>query len=188
MNFNNHSKLVGQHAFLGASQFHWLNYDEAKLTERYNSMLAVQHGTELHEFAANAIRLGIKLPNTKKTLNQYVNDAIGFKMVPEQVLYYSDNCFGTADSIIFRNNMLRIHDLKTGAIKAHMEQLFIYDALFCLEYRIKPEEITFENRIYQTNDILIANPEPSIIRSIMDKIVKFDQIIDKIKPYLRANR
>jgi len=62
-------------------------------------------------------------------------------MTPEQVLYYSGNCFGTADSIAFKNNLLRIHDLKTGAVPAHMEQLFIYDALFCLEYRIHPQDL-----------------------------------------------
>ena len=181
MNFNKHSNLVGQHAFLGASQFHWLNYNDQKLASRYESMLAVQRGTELHEFAAQCIKLGQKLPNSKKTLNTYVNDAIGFKMTPEQVLYYSDNCFGTADSIVFKNNFLRIHDLKTGEIPAHMEQLFIYDALFCLEYNIKPGEIEFENRIYQSNDILIANPTADIILPIMDKIVHFDQIINNIK-------
>lgn len=181
MNFNKHSNLVGQHAFLGASQYHWLNYDDSKIADRYSSVLATQRGTELHEFAAQCIKLKQKLPNSRKTLNSYVNDAIGFRMTPEQVLYYSDNCFGTADSIVFKNNLLRIHDLKTGEIPAHMEQLFIYDALFCLEYRVKPGEIEFENRIYQNNDILIANPTADLILPIMDKIIRFDKIINDIK-------
>ena len=37
MNFNNHSRLEGQHAFLGASNYHWINYDEAKLISVFNS-------------------------------------------------------------------------------------------------------------------------------------------------------
>lgn len=104
MNFNNHSKLEGQHAFLGASKYHWINYDDEKLAQSYTNFLAAQKGTILHEFAAQCIKLGQKLPSSKKTINRYVNDAIGFKMVPEQVLFYSENCFGTADSILFRNN------------------------------------------------------------------------------------
>ena len=111
----------------------------------------------------------------------YVNDAIGFKMKPEQVLYFSDNCFGTADAISFRNDFLRIHDLKTGLIPAHMEQLEIYAALFCLEYKIKPGNIEMELRLYQNNDILIANPTVEDIVPIMDKIISFDKVINKIK-------
>jgi hypothetical protein len=135
MNFNDHSKLKGFHAFLSASSYHWLNYTEEKLITAYTNALAKERGTELHDFAAKAIELRQKLQASKKTLNMYVNDAIGFRMIPEQVLYYSDNCFGTADAISFRKNFLRIHDLKTGATPAKMEQLMIYAALFCLEYR-----------------------------------------------------
>lgn len=181
MNFIKHSNLEGQHAFLGASKYHWINYSSEKLADSYASMLAAQKGTELHEFASQCIKLGQKLPKSNKTLNMYVNDAIGYKMIPEQVLYYSDNCFGTADSICFRDNMLRIHDLKTGDIPAHMEQLYIYAALFCLEYRYKPGSIGIETRIYQSNDILVDNPAKEIIESIMYKIIDFDKIINNIK-------
>ncbi len=62
MNFIKHSALEGQHAFLGASKYHWINYDEDKLVSSYSSFLAVQKGTILHEFAAQCIRLGQKLP------------------------------------------------------------------------------------------------------------------------------
>ena len=106
MNFNRHSNLEGQHAFLGASKFHWLNYSEEKLIESYSNALAKQRGTELHEFAAQCIRLGQKLPKSKKTLNMYVNDAIGYRMSPEVVLFYSEYCFGTADAISFKDNIL----------------------------------------------------------------------------------
>lgn len=181
MNFNEHGQLKGCHAFLSASKYHWVNYDEEKLAATYSNFLAVQKGTKLHDFAAQCIELGQKLPKSKKTLNMYVNDAIGFRMTPEQVLYYSDNCFGTADAISFRDGLLRIHDLKTGVTPAHMEQLMIYAALFCLEYRMKPAEIGMELRLYQSDEILIHEPEVDEIVPIMDKIVSFDKLIQRIK-------
>ena len=181
MNFNKHFSLEGKHAFLGASKYHWINYDADKLVESYSKYQATLNGTILHDFACQCITLGQKLPKSQKTLNMYVNDAIGFKMKPEQVLYYSDNCFGTADAIIFRNNLLRIHDLKTGVTRAHMEQLEIYAALFCLEYNKKPSDIDMELRIYQNNEILVHNPTVEDILPIMDKIITFDKIIDRMK-------
>lgn len=181
MNFNPHYDLVGQHSFLGASKYHWTNYDEEKLVQTYKSYLAVQRGTRLHELAKNLIELGIKLPRSSKTLNMYVNDAIGYRMIPEQVLYFSMNCFGTADSILFKNGMLRIHDLKTGATPASMKQLEIYAALFCLEYLVKPTQIKMELRIYQNDEIQIEEPEADEIVHLMDKIKTFDKIIESIK-------
>lgn len=181
MNFNKHFAQEGQHAFLGASKYHWINYDEEKIASTYLKHLAVLQGTTLHEFAATCIELKQKLPKSQKTLNMYVNDAIGFRMSPEVILYYSDNCFGTADAISFRNKYLRIHDLKTGVTPAHMEQLEIYAALFCLEYKVKPSDIEIELRLYQNNEILIHNPTAEDIVPIMDKIITFDKVIDKIK-------
>lgn len=181
MNFNQHYKLTGQHAYLGASKWHWINYDEDKLAVAYNRFMAAQKGTELHDFAAKCIKLGQKLPKSKKTLNMYVNDAIGYRMKPEQVLYYSDNCFGTADAISFRNGLLRIHDLKTGVTPAHMEQLLIYASLFCLEYKYKPSEIDIELRLYQSDEVLCHSPEADEIVPIIDKIITFDKVIDRIK-------
>lgn len=181
MKFNNHYSVEGKHAFLGASKYHWINYDENKIRESYMKFQATLKGTILHEFAAQCITLGQKLPKSTKTLNMYVNDAIGYKMTPEQILYYSDNCFGTADAICFRNGLLRIHDLKTGYIPAHIEQLEVYTALFCLEYKVKPSDIETELRIYQNNDVLIHKPEVDDILPIMDKIVSFNKIIDNLK-------
>lgn len=181
MNFNKHFNLEGQHAFLGASKYHWIRYTDDKLIDSYNNFLAAQKGTELHEFASQCIALGQKLPKGNKTLNMYVNDAIGFKMKPEQVLFYSENCFGTADTISFRNNLLRIHDLKTGITPAHMEQLEIYTALFCLEYKYKPSDINVELRIYQSDEVIVHKPEADEILPIIDKIITFDKLISKIK-------
>ena len=181
MIFSTHSNLKGQHAFLGASKYHWINYDEDKIADSYAKFTAIQRGTVLHDFAAQCISLGQKLPKSRKTLNMYVNDAIGYHMSPEQILYYSDNCFGTADAISFDRDFLRIHDLKTGGVPAHMEQLYIYAALFFLEYDIRPSDVGIEIRLYQLNDILIDNPNVEVIAPIMDKIVTFDKIINKMK-------
>lgn len=181
MNWNKHSRLEGQHAFLGASKYHWINYSAEKVAETYVNFLAAQKGTELHDFAARCIKLGQRLPKSKKTLNMYVNDAIGFKMTPEQLLYYSDNCFGTADAISFRDDCLRIHDLKTGVTPVHIEQLYIYAALFCLEYDIKPGDIRTELRIYQSDEVLCQETGADILVPVMDKIMTFDRIIEKIK-------
>ena len=181
MNFNKHSAYEGQHAFLGASNYHWLNYSDEKLATTYKNLMAKERGTELHEFAAQCIRLGQKLPKTQNTLNMYVNDAIGYKMTPEVVLFYSDNWFGTADAISFRDKFLRIHDYKSGVTPAHIEQLEIYAALFCIEYNQKPEDIKMELRLYQNNEIQYASPTADRIRSIMRHGIASDKIITKVR-------
>ena len=183
MNFNNHSKLSGCHAFLSASQYHWIRYDDDKIVDRYRKQLAVKRGTELHDFASQCIKLGQKLPKSKKTLNAFVNDAIGFRMQSEQVLFYSENCFGTADAISFdeKERFLRIHDLKTGLNKAHFEQLMIYDAMFCLEYGHNPRKLTIELRLYQNDEVFILEPDPQDIAQIMVTIERFDKLINKEK-------
>lgn len=183
MNFIRHSDLIDEHAFLGASKYSWLNYDEEKLIQTYKNAMAVQRGTELHKLAAKCIELKIPLSRNRKTLNMYVNDALHYELKPEQPLYYSRNCFGTADAISFNeeNRFLRIHDLKTGAKKASIEQLQIYAALFCLEYNQNPERITSELRIYQNDEIVVNNPTSDTIIQIMRKIIRFDELIEKIK-------
>lgn len=181
MIFEKHLELAGRHAFLSPSKYSWINYDEDKLDRVYVAALAAQRGSELHAFAEEAIRLGIKLPATKKTLNMFVNDAIGFRMQPEQILYYSVNCFGTADAIAFRRNKLRIHDLKTGVTPASEHQLEVYAALFCLEYRMKPFELEIELRIYQNDEIQIFEADPDVIFHIMDRIRTFDKRIEQIR-------
>lgn len=184
MNFKKHYDLIGEHAFLSASKYHWVNYDAEKVSIAYAKFLAVQKGTELHDFASRCIQLKQRLPKSKKSLNQFVNDAIGFRMRSEQPLYYSPNAFGTADAISFRDDVLRIHDLKTGVSPVSMRQLEIYAALFCLEYKVEPEEIEIELRIYQSDEIVVHKPEGEDIRFIMDKIVDFDKRIDQIKAEL----
>lgn len=181
MNFNRHSNFEGQHAFLGPSKYAWLNYDEQKMAEAYARFMSIQRGTELHDLARRLISLGVRLPKSNHTLNMYVNDALSYHMRPEQILFYSPNCFGTADAICFRKNLLRIHDLKTGVTPASMHQLEIYTALFCLEYGYKPDRIDIELRIYQSDDVEIHQPEAMDISAIMDKIVTFDKVIERLK-------
>ena len=185
MNLNAHSALskalMGTHAFLSPSNSAWINYEEEKLDRVFFANQAARRGTEEHEFAYRAIRLRIKLPETPKTMNLYVNDAIGFRMTPEVLLYYSDNCYGHADCIVFHNNTLRIHDLKTGVNVTSMAQLEIYAALFCLEYKMRPFDIAVELRIYQSNTIKQHVPDPDHIFHVMQKIISFDKRIEYLK-------
>lgn len=183
MNWNTHSDLDGQHAFLSPSKYHWINYDQEKLRLAYEKHLATLRGTELHAYAEQAIRLKRRQPRNSDTVNMYINDAIGYGMQPEQPLVYSGNCFGTADAIAYneKQKTLRIHDLKTGEIPAHMQQLKIYAALFFLEYgsqiQAGPEEVSVELRIYQSGEVLVENPDAMEIIRIMDTIVDSDEVI-----------
>lgn len=210
MVFDKHLELEGEHAFLSPSQYHWINYTKEKLEDRYLKSLAVQRGTELHEFAHKAIELNRMQPRNKDTVNMFINDAIGFKMASEQRLFYDYICFGTTDAISYKKNYLRIHDLKTGENEAHMEQLRIYAALFCLNYQarvrelrkkglsdldiaelfdVSPKELHFdpeqmhciELRIYQLGDIRVEIADPKEIRDLMDIIVSSVSVIKNVK-------
>lgn len=182
MNFDLHSNLIGKHAFMSASNYHWLNYTPEKLEQVYFANQAKEYGTKCHEYAKMAIELGIKQSRSQQTLQMYINDAINYHMTPEVILFYSNNCFGTADAISYTRGKLRIHDLKTGSTPARMEQLLIYAALFCLEYREKPDKMSeIELRIYQNNQIIFYNPSPDEIEFVMNKIVDFDRRIQSFK-------
>ena len=183
MKFNNHKNLSGLHAPFTASNSTWLRYDDEKAIEVYNNRKAAELGTRLHNWAAETIELGLKQPKTKKTICAYVNDAIGFNMSTEVVLVYSDRFFGTADAISFNGKLLRIHDLKTGKfgkIESHREQVEVYAALFCLEYRVRPGDINFELRVYKNDDVDIWQPTAENIAPIMDKIVHLDKLLEKM--------
>ena len=204
MNFFDHKELVGRHALLAPSQPYWLKYNDDKLYQNYLSSFAQALGTSLHELAETLIKNNVKLKKTDKTVvlvhllkdgipraaidldrlynnfMTYVNDAIGFRLTPEQPLVYSEYCFGTADAISFRNNMLRIHDYKSGTTPAKMEQLMIYAALFCLEYKWKPSEIDFELRVYKKDEVVYCEPDPQDIVNIMNKIIHLDKLLVKI--------
>lgn len=219
MNWNDHSNLVGKHALLSPSGFHWINYTDEemveKLSKRYFTAMRAPAGTAIHEFASRAITLKEKMPKSIssvikmvklgiygmpdvnqelidfisvlpkevfETLILYINDCIGFRMETEKPLFYSDSCFGTADAISFENNVLRISDLKTGELPAHMEQLFIYDALFCLEYHFRPDQIKIENRLYQFGEVQEILEVPiDVIVNYMNIIIKQNKIAQQIR-------
>lgn len=181
MQFNSHSDLKDVHSFLSPSNYHWINYSREKLEAVYMNQKSKEEGTILHQFASMAIQKRIKLANQKKAFNMFINDSIGYKMTPEQVLFYSNNAFGTSDSISFKDNILRIFDLKTGVNKASFKQLDVYAALFCLEYGVNPNDIEVEERIYQGNGFEVSIPEALYIQSVIDKIIEFDIILENIK-------
>jgi len=166
-------------------------------------------GTLLHVYAADCIKLheklrktdihGVKFDLMRKgipeyaidisrvypTFMNYVNDAIGYGLDPEIVLYYSNECYGTADAINLDGNLLRIHDLKTGITPAKMDQLMVYAGLFYLEYGMKPENVRSELRIYQMDEIIVYEPEIEEIREVMRDIVDKDRVLQSMNQEVR---
>lgn len=188
MKWNKYPELEGHHAFLSASQCHWLKYDPKKLVERFENEKAKQRGTELHEFASNAIKykMVMKPGLAHPAVANFVNDCIKYDMASEVVLYYSPYAFGTADAIRYdpptKDNprgFLRIYDLKTGVTKPKMEQLMVYAAYFFIEYSVKPEKTDIELRIYQGNDIQYSYPEAEDIYDIIHIIKEFSAILEE---------
>jgi hypothetical protein len=209
--FYDHSRDIpaGAHAILSPSKYAWTNYDSKdKLFNLVCSSYSQEIGTLLHELASTAIKYRVKIPkiaakpmillyllshniprgiiDPSKYVDNfcaYVNDAIGFDMTPEQLLVYSRNAFGTADAIRFNDKKmhLRIHDYKSGVTKPCLRQLELYAAYFCLEYHIKPKDLTFELRIYWENDIIVGNPTAADIVPLMDKIIDYDNFISSLK-------
>ena len=181
MIFNRHFNLAGLHAPFSPSKPYWLRYDDEKARDVYLNQKAAEMGTRLHKWAKDTIDLGIKQPRSRKTIYAYVNDAIGFNMDTEVVLFYSERFFGTADAISFTKGVLRIHDLKTGKLKVEREQVEVYAALFCLEYKYAPGDIEMELRIYQNDEVDIWRPTAEDIAPIMDKIVSLDKALQKLE-------
>lgn len=205
MIFNDHSKLEGQHAFLGASTYHWLRWDDETLENRYYGQFSQAIGIAVHELAKLLINNRIKLAKSDRkmvditlakisvpkvsydseqimaSLVPFVNDSIGFRMKSEVILFYSYNCFGTTDAIGFNEyaKVLRINDYKSGLTPCKMDQLMIYAALFFLEYKKNPFEVVTELRIYQNGEIVFLIPEPTEIEGIMNLIVAKDKTILK---------
>ena len=184
MRFNSHYLPQNRpHAFLSASKYGWIKYDEDKLIYAYLTQLAAQKGTELHAVAHSLIKHQIKLPDSPLTMNMYVNDAIGYQMNSEVVLFVSENCYGTADSIAYypEKKLLRISDYKSGKTATSFNQLLVYAAMFCIEYRMKPFEIQIELRIYQNNEVRIMDADLDNVTHIMDKIHTFDDLIKSMR-------
>lgn len=180
MRLSRRSGYDGSHSFLSPSYYHWINYTTDKLTSRWRAVQASLEGVEQHRYAAGCIDKGL-IQNGNSLLDLYINDCIRYRMQSEVVLYYSRNCFGTADAIAFRYRKLRISDLKTGVSPTSVHQLEVYSALFCLEYEVDPFDIIIELRIYQGDEIREYVGDPDVVVFIMGKIVEFDQTLEDLR-------
>ena len=143
MNYETYSNLVGKHAMFSPSSTNLLDKDNQYIVGFWARKFIPEIGTALHDIARAHIKNSIKLTKyTKsevllalidtykiplpvikraidfddkyKNLMIYVNDAIKYRMIPEQILYFSKLIFGTADAIsalddIERTGVLRIH-------------------------------------------------------------------------------
>lgn len=207
MIFNKHSEYEGKHAILSASKHSWLNYDDEQIFQSYVNSFSQAIGVLVHSYAKDRIKYRLRMEDNFSEKNAllmhlltndipvqvididrlfynllpYVNDAIGYKMTPEQVLYYSDYAFGTADAVSYGRGLLRIHDLKTGVSATSMDQLLIYAAWFYLEYK---KEVNFQKsrtelRIYQNQEVLCHTPTNEEISGIMEKIIHGAMVIEK---------
>lgn len=210
MIWNEHSELQGKHSVFAPSTPSWLNYsledeDEGVIFQRFCSQYAASIGTVTHAFAADRIHYNQKLQKANRTdllvdllkagippividldyiygnLQNYVNDAISFRMDTEVTLAYSSISYGHADAICFRDKELRIHDLKTGKGIFHLDQLLAYAAYFFLEYKADPRDISTILRIYHGGKIIEDQPEPERIQATMHQIVELDKKASKWK-------
>lgn len=206
---NTHPELIGKHAIFSPSKHSWMNYTEdEKIVRAYMNSFSAQIGTAVHAYACDKINYRQPLEDNRSERNAlllhllksgipykviplekiftnllpYVNDAIGYKMTPEVLLYYSDDIFGWADTIAFSRNTLRIHDLKTGDGPASMDQLMGYAGLFYISHKkeAKLEKCKTELRIYQNNEVLIHTPPVYDIAKVMDTIVHTDLVISEL--------
>lgn len=182
MEWHSHPRLEGSHAVLSPSNYHWLNDSEEKLLARLANAEAAARGTRLHDLAARNIADGITLAMDGRypVIARYVNDAIKYAMVPEQMLMYSMYCYGTTDTISFDAGemFLRIHDLKTGVSKASFDQLYVYAGLFCLEYDFKPFEIQGQLRIYQHEEPEYCDVDQGYLAWVYDRIRTINAIVE----------
>ncbi len=196
MYFNDHHEFEGKHAFLGASQYHWMDWNDEILKQRWINSFAQDIGTIIHELASTCIKKKIKLNESDvnlviitllkngipmnvfnphrilANLMNFVNDCIDENMLSEVILFYSELAFGTTDAIKFDEikKILKIKDYKNGRVPAKMNQLLIYAALFCLEYDKNPNDFTTELSIYQNEDVVTYFPSANEIQAYMDKI------------------
>lgn len=141
---------VKKHAMFSPSEKSWVNYDRDKIVARYDQVMAVERGTQLHEFAATAIKLKMLLDPSMGVIADYVQDCITLNVETEQEVIYTPEINGTADAIKYDpyENRLYVFDLKTGQSKASIVQLQIYAAIWCAYNGKNPLSMKFDLRIY----------------------------------------
>ena len=203
----------GSHTVFSPSKSGWMNDEtEDDVLKRFSSDVAAKVGTEVHDEAceciltktkytekeavkaitkrlvlANISRYAFDAEFLANNFVNFVNDALGYGMQPEQALVYSEWCAGTTDAISFdeTKKLLRIHDLKTGVLPAKFEQLQGYAALFFLEYGnilgANPSNTQIELRIYQGGEIQEQYPTAEDIVRIMDSNIWHTKVMQSIK-------
>lgn len=185
--FKSHPRLEGTHAILGASNHAWLRYTDEKLIERLSTLEAAARGTRLHAWAAEAILLCRRQPEDHDVLSEYINHALDFNLIPEQLLFYTIHAYGTADTIGFEEYLdhprfagfLRIHDYKSGTTKTSEDQLYVYSAYFCHEYGFRPFEIDGELRIYQNDEVRMYDLDREYLAHVYDRMKSANEIVDQ---------
>ena len=181
MIWNNHKELEGKHAFMGASNYHWTNYDDITFEARYYNQFSQVIGTAIHELAHDCIVSRTKLNKHDihlielKLYKAFVpKDAYDANLILENLIPFVNDAIGYYE----RDKILRIHDYKNGVTQADIRQLYIYAALFCLEYHVNPLTLNkIECRIYQNLEVLIDNPTGEVIQFYMDKIQNRTELI-----------
>jgi hypothetical protein len=204
-----HEEWKGKHSFLSPSS-HRLDRDlnEEDFIKGMRAQYSAAIGTAIHEKAEFRINNKLRIRNKThaadlileklveakipraiiepgefaETFMAYVNDAIGYDMFAEVPVGISDEAFGTIDAMSFnyKTKLLRIHDLKTGRVPAKIEQLVEYVAYFCIEYKLKPGEISTELRIYQSGEIITVTPTAPDILPFMERIKRGDNIMKRL--------
>lgn len=182
-------------AFLG-TELHEFAASQISLQLKYSTLKDLSHSilsyiyrkyydeerAEITETGNKILQTARVLPKEKLvTLQQYINDGSGFRMKTEQTLVYSDFIYGTADAIRYEDDVLRISDYKSGKHPVSMDQLLVYAALFCLEYKVDPMKTKFHLRIYQQGKIICNEPEGSQILDIANRIVYVNKVATSVR-------
>ena len=185
-------RIRNQYRTVLGTEIHEYAADEITLNHKKNNIRSITQEIESYiyeKYKKDRNKYGLRLiehlnyipKEVFETVKFYINDGIGYKMTVEQPVVYSDKIYGTIDSVCFKDNLLRIHDLKTGSHEADMEQLEIYAALFCLEYDFRPTELEFELRLYQWDGLVVHNPTVENLLPIIDAIITTNKIAANVE-------
>ena len=185
-------RIRNQYRTALGTEIHEYAADEITLNHKKNNIRSITQEIESYiyeKYKKDRNKYGLRLiehlnyipKEVFETVKFYINDGIGYKMTVEQPVVYSDKIYGTIDSVCFKDNLLRIHDLKTGSHEADMEQLEIYAALFCLEYDFRPTELEFELRLYQWDGLVVHNPTVENLLPIIDAIITTNKIAANVE-------
>ena len=185
-------RIRNQYRTALGTEIHEYAADEITLSHKKNNIRSITQEIESYifeKYKKDRNKYGLRLiehlnyipKEVFEAVKFYINDGIGYKMTVEQPVVYSDKIYGTMDTVCFNDNLLRIHDLKTGSHEADMEQLEVYAALFCLEYDFKPSELEFELTLYQWDGKVVHNPTVENLLPIIDAIITTNKIAANVE-------